>query len=102
MFTVLKKMWSLICDLHISYQDVEIAGVCGGLGETVKIPSWIFRLAFIVAFFFASTVISLAVYFLMWVLLPHHKTNDPTENERLSVEALEKRGYEIHKPASKI
>jgi phage shock protein PspC (stress-responsive transcriptional regulator) len=54
--------------LRCSNRDVWVGGVCGGLGEQTPLPSWVWRLAFLVAFF--AYGVGLAVYLLLWICLP--------------------------------
>lgn len=56
--------------LRRSRSDRMIAGVCGGLGRFFGIsPAW-FRLAFLLALI-PGGVPGIAVYVLMWVIVPN-------------------------------
>ena len=44
---VVKKL----SDMRKSATDKKIAGVCGGFGEYTPIPSWLWRVIFLTAFF---------------------------------------------------
>lgn len=51
-----------------SNNDRLISGVCGGLGEHTPVPSWLWRIIFIVLFFFSG--LGMFVYILFWVFMP--------------------------------
>lgn len=51
-----------------SETDKMIAGVCGGLAEYLNIDPVLVRLAFILLFL--ASGIGLAIYFVLWVILP--------------------------------
>src|SRR5688572_6932038 len=59
--------WNLQ-SLRRSTTDVQIAGVCGGLGEYSPIPAWLWRVAFIAAVF--ANLAGLLAYVLMWACVP--------------------------------
>ncbi len=54
--------------LRRSYHDRWLGGVCGGLGEFTDIPSWIWRLFFVLCVLCAGT--GILVYLLMWIFVP--------------------------------
>lgn len=51
-----------------SSSDCWIGGVCGGLGEHTPIPSWTWRLIFVLLLIFYGT--GLLIYILMWIFVP--------------------------------
>ncbi len=51
-----------------SETDRWIGGVCGGLGEHTPIPSWIWRLIFVLFMICFGT--GLLVYILLWIFVP--------------------------------
>ena len=51
-----------------SRKDRYIAGVCGGLGEYFDIDPLIFRLIFLIVFFFGGA--GLLVYLILWIAIP--------------------------------
>ena len=52
----------------LSNRDRWIGGVCGGLGEYTPVPSWSWRLLFVLFFIFFGT--GFLVYILMWIFVP--------------------------------
>jgi phage shock protein C len=51
-----------------SRSDRVLGGVCGGLGRTTGVESWVWRLLFAVLFIFAGA--GLLVYLLLWIFVP--------------------------------
>ena len=54
--------------LRKSCRDVWLSGVCGGLGETTPLPSWLWR-----AIFVATTLgigVGFIVYIALWAFMP--------------------------------
>ena len=51
-----------------SSNDYWIGGVCGGLGEHTPVPSWTWRLLFVLLFLFYGT--GLLIYILLWIFVP--------------------------------
>ncbi len=51
-----------------SNKDAWLGGVCGGLGEHTPLPSWLWRLFFLVLLCFYGTGVLL--YVLFWICLP--------------------------------
>lgn len=62
-----------------SKSDRIIAGVCGGLGEYLKIDSVFFRVAFVLAAFFGGS--GILIYLILALVIP--ETNDSDNNESL-------------------
>ena len=54
--------------LHRSRSDRWLGGVCGGLATATGLPSWLWRLIFVVLVACAGT--GLVAYVLLWILLP--------------------------------
>lgn len=54
--------------------DRWIGGVCGGLGEHTSIPSWIWRLLFVL--FVICYGVGLLVYILLWIFVPRKAPAD--------------------------
>jgi phage shock protein PspC (stress-responsive transcriptional regulator) len=59
-----------------SENDHWLGGICGGLGETTPLPSWAWRLLFVLIF--AITYgFGLFIYILLWIFVPaKSKTED--------------------------
>lgn len=64
--------------LYRSSKDMYIGGVCGGLGEVMKVDSNIIRIIFALFAIFGAGVI---IYLIMWAVLPL-KTIDEYEAEK--------------------
>jgi phage shock protein C len=54
--------------LHRSESDCKVAGVCGGLAEGTAIPSWSWRMLFLVLTFCFG--VGLLPYIILWICLP--------------------------------
>lgn len=54
--------------LQRSSHDRLLGGVCGGLAEVTSLPSWAWRLLFVLLSLVAC--VGVLVYALMWVLVP--------------------------------
>ncbi len=63
--------WNLR-ELRKSARDQRIAGVCGGFGEYTPIPSWLWRVAFVVSLFLGG--LGLIAYIVLWLCMPSAKT----------------------------
>ncbi len=55
-------------DLKKSATDKKIFGVCGGLGEYTSLPSWMWRVIFILSFFLGGC--GFLVYLVLWLAMP--------------------------------
>ena len=55
--------------------DVWLGGVCGGLGGHTPLPSWVWRMLFIVLFFCVGT--GGLAYLVLWICLPDEKPASP-------------------------
>ena len=54
--------------LHRSESDCKVAGVCGGLADGTAIPSWAWRMLFLVLTFCFG--IGLIPYIILWICFP--------------------------------
>ena len=63
-----EKNW--LQKLTKSDSDKWIGGVCGGLGEHSPIPSWMWRVLFVLFFFGPG----LFLYILLWIFVPSKST----------------------------
>jgi phage shock protein C len=54
--------------LRRSVTDRWLGGVCGGLGKATGAESWIWRLIFVAAVFFAG--FGVVAYILLWIFVP--------------------------------
>ena len=69
---------SFLQNLHKSKKDCWIGGVCGGIGEHSPIPSWIWRMVFLVlAFCFG---VGLFPYIVLWICMPAVKITAGNDN----------------------
>jgi phage shock protein C len=66
-------------DLKKSAIDAKIAGVCGGFGEYTPLPSWMWRVIFVVSLFIGG--LGLITYIVLWVCMP--SANTPVPRERV-------------------
>ncbi len=69
--------------LYRSYDEKVIAGVCSGLGSYFKLDPVIFRLIFVLSFFFTF---GFFIYLILWIVLPEAKT---------FAHKLEMKGYRV-------
>jgi phage shock protein PspC (stress-responsive transcriptional regulator)/DNA-binding XRE family transcriptional regulator len=51
-----------------STTDKKLGGICGGLGKNTTVPSWCWRIAFIILVFFHG--VGIILYLLMWISTP--------------------------------
>ena len=69
--------------LYRSRSKRMLGGVCGGLGEYLKIDPTVMRVIFVVLAFFYGA--SLLIYLIMWVLVPEEPLSEagqaPVQNE---------------------
>jgi phage shock protein PspC (stress-responsive transcriptional regulator) len=54
--------------LRRSRSDRWIAGVCGGIGASTGVASWVWRLSFALVFLFGGA--GLLLYILLWIFVP--------------------------------
>lgn len=55
-------------DMHKSESDRLIAGVCGGLAQSTPLPSWLWRVIFILLV--VSVGSGVLAYILLWIFMP--------------------------------
>jgi phage shock protein PspC (stress-responsive transcriptional regulator) len=55
-----------------SDKDRWLGGICGGLGETTPLPSWAWRLMFVLLVTIYGT--GLFIYILLWIFVPKKPT----------------------------
>ena len=57
--------------IYRSHTNRIVAGIAGGLGQATKIPTWVFRVSFLVSTLsFVFTPYALSVYALLWFVMP--------------------------------
>jgi len=66
-------------NLKKSAVDVRVAGICGGFGEYTPMPSWMWRVVFLVSLFIGG--LGLITYIILWILMPSAST--PFREERV-------------------
>ena len=64
-----------------SLNDRWLGGVCGGIAQVTGVPSWVWRLAFVFGLVFAGC--GLALYILLWILVPPEQLYLPAPNDSL-------------------
>lgn len=55
-------------DLKKSLVDKKLAGVCGGFGEYTPLPSWMWRVIFVVSAFCGG--FGVLTYLVLWLAMP--------------------------------
>ena len=55
-----------------SRTDCMVGGICGALGQISPLPSWIWRILFVVLFF--TFGIGLIPYLVLWILVPEEES----------------------------
>jgi phage shock protein C len=80
--------------LYRSAKDKVIAGVCGGLGEYLRVDPVVFRVLFVLA---GINGVGLAVYIILWLLIPMAQVEYPNQQQmmRQNVEEMGKRAREL-------
>jgi phage shock protein C len=63
---------ALLHQLSRSRTDRMLGGVCGGLGKQTDLPTWAWRLIFVLTFVYFGA--GLVIYLLLWVFLPEERT----------------------------
>lgn len=66
---------SALQSLRRSTSDRWIGGICGGLGEMSSMPSWSWRILFILGLLLHG--VGLVVYVLMWIFVPLQTASPP-------------------------
>jgi phage shock protein PspC (stress-responsive transcriptional regulator) len=64
-------------DLKKSAHDSKIAGVCGGFGEYTPLPSWLWRVFFLVSLFVGG--LGFIIYLMLWICMPSAETLNRSE-----------------------
>ncbi|MEY2907322.1 MAG: hypothetical protein RLZZ408_1793 [Verrucomicrobiota bacterium] len=59
---------TFIQNLHRSAKDCHLGGVCGGLGQYSPIPSWVWRMLFVI--FFLCFGAGVLAYLILWICIP--------------------------------
>ncbi len=59
-------------DLKRSATDSKIAGVCGGFGEYTPLPSWMWRVIFVLSIFMCG--FGILTYIVLWMCMPSADT----------------------------
>lgn len=62
-------------DLKKSATDIKLAGVCGGFGKYTPVPSWLWRVIFVVSLLVGG--LGFITYILLWIFMP--SANTPAE-----------------------
>lgn len=65
--------WERIKSATLSSTDRWIGGVCGGLGKSTPIPSWMWRLGFLLGVIYFGA--GFLLYILLWICLPNERSN---------------------------
>lgn len=73
----LKQQQLKFRDLKKSVHDSKVAGVCGGFGEYTPLPSWLWRVFFLVSLFVGG--LGFIIYLMLWICMPSAKTLDRSE-----------------------
>jgi phage shock protein PspC (stress-responsive transcriptional regulator) len=55
-------------NLHKSESDRMIAGVCGGFAQATDMPTWLWRIIFVVLACSVGT--GILAYILLWIFMP--------------------------------
>ena len=67
--------------LRRSLHDRWLGGVCGGIAQVTGVPSWVWRLVFAFGIVFAGT--GLALYVLLWILVPEEQLYLPAPSDTM-------------------
>ena len=62
------SFFAFVQNLRKSAKDSKIGGVCGGLGEHSPVPSWVWRMLFMV--FAVCFEIGVLAYVILWICMP--------------------------------
>lgn len=65
------KAASALNDFARSSRDAWIAGVCGGIAEQTNLPSWLWRIAFVLLTLLHG--VGLVLYLLLWIFVPRRQ-----------------------------
>jgi len=72
--------------LRKSEKDCQLGGVCGGLGEHTPVPSWIWRMLFLVLIFCFG--IGIIPYLILWICMPAAQKEEKTRNANNEVQVI--------------
>jgi phage shock protein C len=72
---------SALTGLRRSQSDRWLGGVCGGIAQVTGVPSWVWRLVFLLGTVCAGT--GLALYVLLWILVPQEPLYLPAPNDSI-------------------
>jgi len=64
--------------LYRSRENTVIAGVCGGIGESLNVDPVVIRFVFVLLFFVGAS--SLLIYAIMWIVLPEGESSQVSNN----------------------
>ena len=67
--------WENLKKAKRSSNDKVIGGVCGGLGEATDIPSWIWRVIFLICLL--SFGFGIIPYIVLWICMPRDTVKKP-------------------------
>lgn len=67
--------------LRRSLGDRWLGGVCGGIAQVTGLPSWAWRLVFVLGTVCAGT--GAALYVLLWILVPQEQLYLPAPNDSI-------------------
>ena len=67
--------------LRRSLHDRWLGGVCGGIAQVTGVASWVWRLLFVFGLVFAGS--GLALYVLLWILVPPEQLYLPAPNDTM-------------------
>jgi phage shock protein PspC (stress-responsive transcriptional regulator) len=68
--------------MYRSFSDRVLGGVCGGLGETLRLNPWWLRAAFIILSLLSAGLIA-ALYLILWWILPQESLANPSRSNPL-------------------
>ena len=72
---------SALNQLRRSLSDRWLGGVCGGIAQVTGVPSWVWRLIFTFGLVFAGC--GLALYILLWILVPQEQLYLPAPGDSM-------------------
>ncbi len=72
---------SALNQLRRSLSDRWLGGVCGGIAQVTNVPTWVWRLVFTFGIVFAGS--GLALYILLWILVPQEQLYLPAPNDTM-------------------
>jgi len=81
--------------LHLSTTNKNIAGVCGGLGETFGLDPLLIRITFLILVFVNG--IGLVLYLMLLLILPRGEQNDKEEIDVTPQDEVTRKLYRLNK-----